>query len=150
MSPKQMLTELGIVLPAAVKPVAAFVPLVRSGNLAFVSGHIARKDGRSWRGQLGAGIGVDEGREAARAAVLDVLSTLDAEVGLDSVTRIVKLLVLVNSAPGFTEQHLVANGASELLVEVFGDGGRHARSAMGAAQLPFGTCVELEVVAEIA
>jgi enamine deaminase RidA (YjgF/YER057c/UK114 family) len=148
-TPHEALLRLGITLPAMVRPVAAFVPAVRSGNLVFVSGHIARKDGRSWRGKVGAELTVETGKEAARAAAIDALATLDSEIGLGKVKRIVKLLVLVNSTTEFTEQHLVANGASELFAEVFGEAGAHARSAFGVAQIPFGSAVELEVVAEV-
>lgn len=151
MSVHERLLARGVTLPAAVKPAAAFVPCVRVGDVAFVSGHIARRDGKAWAGQLGAaGLTTAEGQQAAAAAAVDLLATIDAEVGLDSVKRVVKLLVLVNSAPDFTEQHLVANGASELLQEAFGDAGRHARSAVGVAQLPLGACVEIEAVVQVA
>jgi enamine deaminase RidA (YjgF/YER057c/UK114 family) len=123
---------------------------VRSGNLLFVSGHIARRDGRPWAGKLGLDLTTEQGREAARAVAIDLLATLHAAAGgLDSVERIVKLLVLVNCDPTFVEQHLVANGASELLLEVFGARGAHARSAFGVAQVPLGACVEIELVAEV-
>lgn len=146
----EKLQEMQIELPAPAAPVAAFVPTVRTGNLLFVSGHIAKRNGRSWAGQLGASIATEEGRQAARSAAIDLLATLHHELGeLARVQRIVKLLCFVNSAPNFTEQHLVANGASELFQEVFGLGGAHARSAVGVAQLPLGSCVEIEVVAEI-
>jgi enamine deaminase RidA (YjgF/YER057c/UK114 family) len=149
MSPYEKLESLGIVLPVPTPPVAAFVPVARSGNLAFVSGHIAKKDGKSWRGRLGADVSLEDGKRAARAVAVDLLGTLHAEVGLQNVKRILKLLVLVNSAESFTEQHLVANGASELFAEVFGESGVHARSAFGVAQIPFGSCVEVELVAEL-
>jgi enamine deaminase RidA (YjgF/YER057c/UK114 family) len=147
----EKLQELKIALPVPTAPVAAFVPTVRTGNLLFVSGHIAKREGTSWAGQLGSDISVDEGRKAARNAAVDLLATLHHELGsLAHVKRIVKLLCFVNSAPQFTEQHLVANGASELLQDVFGKDGVHARSAVGVAQLPLGSCVEIEVVAEVA
>ena len=147
----EKLQELKIALPVPAAPVAAFVLTVRTGNLLFVSGHIAKREGQSWAGQLGNGISVDQGRKAARSAAVDLLATLHHELGgLGHVKRIVKLLCFVNSAPQFTEQHLVANGASELLQDVFGKDGLHARSAIGVAQLPLGACVELEVVAEVA
>jgi enamine deaminase RidA (YjgF/YER057c/UK114 family) len=147
----EKLQELKIELPVPTAPVAAFVPTVRTGNLLFVSGHIAKREGTSWAGQLGSDISVDEGRKAARNAAVDLLATLHHELGsLAHVKRIVKLLCFVNSAPQFTEQHLVANGASELLQDVFGKDGVHARSAVGVAQLPLGSCVEIEVVAEVA
>ena len=151
MSPQERLRELGIALPEATAPAGAFAPAVRSGNLLFVSGHIAKRGGKAWVGKLGAPLTTDEGRQAARAVAIDLLGTLHAAAGgLDSVRRIVKLLVLVNSDPAFSEQHLVANGASELLQAVFGSQGAHARSAFGVAQLPLGACVEVELVAELA
>jgi enamine deaminase RidA (YjgF/YER057c/UK114 family) len=151
MSVSERLQSLGIVLPAVAVPAAAYVPFVRTGNLVFVSGHIARRDGKPWVGQLGADMGTEEGRAAARAIAIDLLGTLQAAAGsLDRVKRIVKVMSLVNSATIFTEQHLVTNGCSELLVEVFGpEVGAHARSAFGVAQIPLGACVEIELVAEI-
>ena len=150
MSIYSRLDELAIALPEATPPVAAFVPCVRAGELLFVSGHIAKRDGRPWVGQLGAGLTTEEGRRAARSVAVDLLGTLHAATGdLNAVRRIVKLLVLVNSSPTFTEQHLVANGASELFQEVFGAPGAHARSAFGVAQVPFGSCVEIELIAEL-
>ena len=144
------LRKLGIVLPAPTPPAAAFVPFVRTGNLVFVSGHIARREGKPWTGQLGAGITTAEGQQAARTIAIELLGTLQAAAGnLEAVTRIVKLMVLVNSTPTFTEQHLVANGASDLLREVLGDAGAHARAAFGVAQIPMGSCVEIELVAEL-
>jgi enamine deaminase RidA (YjgF/YER057c/UK114 family) len=151
MSVAERLKEMGISLPEVTPPVAAFVPFVRSGNLVFLSGHIAKKEGRPWTGQLGLQVTTEEGRRAARGVAIDLMGTLHAAAGgLDKVRRIVKLLVLVNSAPSFTEQHLVANGASELLEEVFGERGRHARAAFGVAQIPLGSCVEIEMIAEVA
>jgi enamine deaminase RidA (YjgF/YER057c/UK114 family) len=150
MSIAARLDELGIVLPPGTAPVGAFVPFVRSGSLVFLSGHIAKRDGKPWVGKLGAAISTDEGRQAARAVAIDLLGTLQEATGdLDQVRRIVKILVLVNSTAEFTEQPQVANGASELLTAVFGPKGAHARSAVGAAQLPFGTCVEIELIAEM-
>jgi len=151
MSVYDKLKALGISLPPPTPPAAVFVPFVRSGNTLYIAGHIAKKDGKAWAGQLGAPLTTEEGQRAARAAAIDLLGTLDAATGdLDSIRRIVKLLVLVNSAPTFTEQHLVANGASQLFVDLFGDRGAHARSAFGAAQLPLGACVEIELIAELA
>lgn len=145
----QRLQSLGITLPGASTPAAAYVPFVRSGNLVFLSGHIARSDGKPWVGRLGRDIDTATGKAAARAVTIDLLGTLHAAVGLDNVQRIVKVMGLVNSTPEFTEQHLVINGCSELLVEVFGGPrGAHARSAFGVAQIPFGSCVEIEMVAE--
>jgi enamine deaminase RidA (YjgF/YER057c/UK114 family) len=149
MSVYEKLKTLGITLPELARPGAVYVPFVRTGNLVYVSGHIARKEGKPWVGQLGAGLTTDEGKAAARAIAVELMGTLHAAVGdLDCIVRIVKLMVLVNSAPTFTEQHLVANGASELLVQVFGDRGPHARSAFGVAQIPLGACVEIELIAE--
>ena len=146
----ERLKELDVVLPVAAPPVAAFVMTVQTGNLCFVSGHIAKRDGKPWAGQLGVNMGTAEGQRAARSIAVDLLGTLHHELGdLERVQRIVKLFCLVNSGPAFTEQHLVANGASELLQDVFGESGRHARSAIGVAQLPLGSCVEIELVAEV-
>jgi enamine deaminase RidA (YjgF/YER057c/UK114 family) len=151
MSVYEKLKSLGITLPDLARPGAVYVPFVRTGNLVYVSGHIARKEGKPWVGQLGAGLTTDEGKAAARTIAAELMGTLHAAVGdLDRIARIVKLMVLVNSAPTFTEQHLVANGASELLVQVFGDRGPHARSAFGVAQIPLGACVEIELIAELA
>jgi enamine deaminase RidA (YjgF/YER057c/UK114 family) len=151
MSVYEKLKSLGITLPELARPGAVYVPFVRTGNLVYVSGHIARKEGKPWVGQLGAGLTTDEGKAAARTIAAELMGTLHAAVGdLDRIARIVKLMVLVNSAPTFTEQHLVANGASELLVQVFGDRGPHARSAFGVAQIPLGACVEIELIAELA
>ncbi len=152
MSIQQRLQALGITLPPLATPAAAYVPFVRTGNLVFVSGHIAKKDGKPWVGQLGATIATAEGQAAARAIAIDLLGTLAAALGgdLGRVKRIVKVMSLVNSTPGFTEQHLVTNGCSELLVQVFGpEIGAHARSAFGVAQIPLGACVEIELVAEV-
>ncbi len=149
MSVYDRLKTLGIELPPIAAPAAAYVPFVRSGNLVFLSGHIAKRDGKPWVGQLGREIDTATGRQAARAVAIDLLGTLHAAVGdLDRVMRIVKVMSLVNSTPEFTEQHLVTNGCSELLGEVFGDKGAHARSAFGVAQIPLGACVEIELIAE--
>lgn len=146
----EKLASLGISLPPAAAPVAAFVPWVRCGDLLFVSGHIAKRDGKPWSGQLGASLTTEEGKEAARAVAVDLMGTLHAATGdLRRIARIVKLMVLVNSAPSFVEQHLVANGASELFQSVFGDRGAHARCAYGVAQVPFGSCVEIDVIAQL-
>ena len=146
----EKLKALNISLPEVTQPVAAFVPFVRSGKLLFVSGHIAKIDGKPWVGQLGRELSTEQGKDAARRVAIDLLGTLHGALGdLEKVRRILKLLVLVNSDPSFTEQHLVANGASELLVEVFGDEGKHARAAFGVAQIPFGSCVEIDLVAEV-
>jgi enamine deaminase RidA (YjgF/YER057c/UK114 family) len=150
MSVYERLKTLKISLPAVELPVAAFIPTVRTGNLLFVSGHIAKENGKPWIGKLGVNLTTEQGKEAARSIAIELLATLHAAVGdLNRITRIVKLLVLVNSAPTFTDQHLVANGASQLFVEVFGEKGPHARSACGIAQIPLGACVEIELVAEV-
>jgi enamine deaminase RidA (YjgF/YER057c/UK114 family) len=150
MSVYDKLKEMNITLPPVATPAAAYVPFVRSGNLVFLSGHIAKKDGKPWVGQLGAGLGTEEGKQAARAIAIDLLGTLHAAVGdLNKVKRIVKVMSLVNSSGDFTEQHLVTNGASELFGQVFGAQGAHARSAFGVAQIPMGACVEIELIAEI-
>ena len=151
MSVYAKLEQLGLQLPPVAVPAAAYVPFVRSGKLVFVSGHIAKRDGKPWVGQLGLTVSTEEGKAAARAIAIDLLGTLQAAVGdLANVKRIVKVMSLVNSAPTFTEQHLVTNGASELLVQVFGpEVGAHARSAFGVAQIPLGACVEIELVAEV-
>ena len=153
MSIQQRLKDLGIVLPPVAVPAAAYVPFVRSGNLVFLSGHIAKREGKPHVGQLGTDMNTDTGKAAARAVAIDLLGTLNAAVGgdLERVVRIVKLMSLVNSSPTYTEHHLVTNGASELIGEVFGaDRGAHARSAFGVAQLPLGACVEIELIAEVA
>ncbi len=152
MSIQARLQALGISLPPVAVPAAAYVPYVRSGSLVFLSGHIARREGKPWVGQLGLTMGTEEGQAAARAVAIDLMGTLQAAVGdLEKLTRIVKLMSLVNSTPSFTEQHLVTNGCSQLLGEVFGPQvGAHARSAFGVAQIPMGACVEIELVAEVA
>jgi enamine deaminase RidA (YjgF/YER057c/UK114 family) len=150
MSVYDKLDALHIILPKPTPPVAAFIPFLRTGNLLFLSGQIAKKDGKPWVGQLGANLTTEQGKNAARAVAIDLMGTLHAAVGdLNQIKRIVKLMVLVNSTPTFSEQHLVANGASELFVEVFGDMGKHVRSAFGVAQIPFGSCVEIEPVVEL-
>ncbi|MBV8605354.1 MAG: RidA family protein [Pelomonas sp.] len=147
----QRLQTLGIELPPLAVPAAAYVPFVRTGNLLFVSGHIAKKDGRVWAGQLGRDVDTATGKLAARAVAVDLLGTLHAALGdLGRVKRVVKLMSLVNSTADFTEQHLVTNGASELIGEVFGaEVGAHARSAFGVAQIPMGACVEIELIVEV-
>jgi enamine deaminase RidA (YjgF/YER057c/UK114 family) len=146
----EKLKTVNISLPEMTQPVAAFVPFVRSGNLLFVSGHIAKIDGKPWVGRLGRELGTEQGKEAARGVAIDLLGTLHGALGdLERVRRILKLLVLVNSEPSFTEQHLVANGASEFLVEIFGEEGKHARAAFGVAKMPFGSWGEIDLVAEV-
>lgn len=150
MSVYDTLHALAIDVPRVTAPDAAFAPFARTGNLVFVAGHIARQNGQPWIGRLGATMTTADGKSAARAIAVDILGTLQSATGdLAAVERIVKLLVLVNSAPDFVEQHIVANGASELLQAVFGPSGVHARSAIGVAQLPFGSCVEIEAVVQV-
>jgi enamine deaminase RidA (YjgF/YER057c/UK114 family) len=145
------LAELGITLPPVATPAAAYLPFVRTGNLVFLSGHIAKKDGKPWVGQLGRDTDTATGQQAARAVAIDLLGTLQVASGdLGKIVRIVKVMSLVNSTADFTEQHLVTNGCSELLATVLGDAGKHARSAFGVAQIPMGACVEIELIAEIA
>ena len=146
----ETLTALGIDLPPVSVPAAAYVPFVQTGNLVFLSGHIAKKDGKPWVGQLGKNMTTEEGKAAARAIAIDLMGTLHAATGdLNRIKRIVKLMSLVNSTGDFTEQHLVTNGASGLFGQVFGDQGAHARSAFGVAQIPMGACVEIELIAEL-
>lgn len=152
MSIYDKLTALNITLPPVSVPAAAYLPYVQTGNLVFLSGHIARQDGKPWVGQLGRTMDTEEGKAAARAIAIDLMGTLQVAAGgdLGRVVRIVKLMSLVNSTSDYTEQHLVTNGASELLAEVFGERGTHARSAFGVAQIPMGACVEIELIAELA
>ena len=151
MTIQDRLQTLGITLPPVAVPAAAYVPFVRTGHLVFISGHIARRDGKPWVGQLGTTMTTGDAVAAARAVAIDLLGTLQAATGdLAKVKRIVKVLSLVNSSGSFTEHHLVTNGCSELLVAVLGSQvGAHARSAFGVAQLPMGACVEIELIAEV-
>jgi enamine deaminase RidA (YjgF/YER057c/UK114 family) len=146
------LSELGLEIPEPPPPLANYVAAVRTGNLVFVAGHGPRRDGEyAYIGKLGEDLAVQDGYDAARLVILNCLASLKAEIGdLDKVRRIVKMLGMVNSAAGFHEQPAVINGASDLLVELFGDKGRHARSAVGMAALPMGIAVEIELVVEVA
>jgi enamine deaminase RidA (YjgF/YER057c/UK114 family) len=152
MSVYDKLKELGIELPPVATPAAAYVPFVQTGKLVFISGNIARKDGAVWVGQLGKTMSTEEGKLAARSCAIQLMAALHAASGdLNQVKRIVKVMSLVNSSPDFTEHHLVTNGCSELLGQVFGPQvGAHARSAFGVAQIPLGACVEIELIAELA
>ena len=148
------LKALNITLPPVSTPAAAYVPYVQTGNLIFLSGHIAKRGGMPWVGQFGKNISVEQGKEAARSIAIDLMGTLHAALeasgkNLNDITRIVKLMSLVNSTDEFTDQHLVTNGASELLGQVFGAIGAHARSAFGVAQIPMGACVEIELIAQV-
>jgi enamine deaminase RidA (YjgF/YER057c/UK114 family) len=150
MSVYQTLEALQIRLPGVRQPAAAYVPYAMAGKLVFLSGHTARKNGQPWVGKLGVSLTTEEGQAAARSVAIDLLGTLQGAVGdLNRVARIVKLTSLVNSAPDFTEHHLVSNGASALIAQVFGPKGEHARSAFGVAQIPHGACIEIELIAEI-
>lgn len=146
------LNALNIELPDVATPVASYVMYAQTGNTVFLSGHIAKKDGKPWVGQLGKNLTTEEGKQAARSVAIDLIATLQAACGgdLNRVKRIVKVMSLVNSTPDYTEQHLVTNGVSDLIAEVFGEQGKHARSAFGVAQIPLGACVEIELIAEVA
>ena len=146
----ERLKTLGITLPPVGAPAAAYVMAATSGNTVFLSGHIAKQDGKPLVGKLGLNMNTESGKAAARSIAIDLIATLQDHLGsLDKVKRIVKVMGLVNSTDTFTEQHLVINGCSELLFEVFGEAGKHARSAFGVAQIPLGACVEIELIAEI-
>jgi enamine deaminase RidA (YjgF/YER057c/UK114 family) len=151
----ERLTALNIVLPDVAPAIVSgytpvFAPYVVTGSLVSISGRLAKKDGAVWSGKLGRELTVSDGQEAARGVAIELLATLrDAAGDLDRVKQIVRLMVLVNGTLDFIEPHAVANGASELFVQLFGERGRHARTAMTAAQLPFGACVEIEMLAEI-
>lgn len=152
---KERLHALQIDLPDVAPPVVAgyvpvFVPFVRTGSLLYLSGRLAKKDGELWIGKVGDQVTAAEGKHAARGIAIEMLATLRAALGdLENVQRIVRLLVLVNCTPQFTEPHVIANGASELFMEVFGERGAHARTAIGVAQTPFGACVEIDLIAEV-
>lgn len=150
-SPEALLESMGIVLPGVARPVAAYVPAVRTGDLVFVSGQVPVEGGRPTHiGHVGAEVSLEEAQAAARTCCLNGLAALKAEIGdLARVTRVVRLCVYVASAPGFTDQPRVGNGASELLQEIFGESGRHARAAIGVAELPLGVPVEVEFLFEV-
>ena len=151
MSVYDTLARMGIEVPRATPSVAGYLPYVQTGNLIFVSGHIAKRNGRPCGGQLGINMTTEEGREAARLVAIDLIGTLQAAAGnLDRITQIVNITVLVNSSPAFTQHQLVANGASELFQAVFGKTGRHARAAFGVAQIPLDACVGIVLTAELA
>jgi enamine deaminase RidA (YjgF/YER057c/UK114 family) len=151
-TPEERLEQLGVSLPSPAVPVAAYVPCVRTGNLVFVSGQVPVVDGKpSHLGRLGEGVGLQDGRAAARTCAINVIAALTVELGeLSRVRRVVMLTGFVASTPDFTDQPKVANGASELFGEVFGDAGRHARAAVGVAALPLGVPVEVEAIVEVA
>ena len=145
------LKEIGITLPAAAAPLASYVPTVQTGSLLFVSGQVTLKDGkREFVGKLGRDFSTEQGNQAARLCALNIVAQLKAALGdLDRVKRIVKLTGFVNAMPDFTEQPQVVNGASDLLAEIFGDKGKHARSAVGVGSLPGGVACEVEAIVEI-
>lgn len=147
----QRLKELGIELPEAPKPAAVYIPTQQTGNLVYTSGQDCRVDGKLlYEGKLGKDLTIEQGQEAARQTAINCLAVLKARIGdLDKISKIVKVLSFVNSAPGFVEQPYVVNGASELLEEVFGEKGKHARSAISANELPFNTPVETEMIVEV-
>jgi enamine deaminase RidA (YjgF/YER057c/UK114 family) len=152
MTPEERLKERGLEIPPAREPAGNYVPCVRTGNLIFLSGHGPTRSGSrpAWRGKVGSDLSVEEGYAAAQSVALYLLAALKQEIGeLSRVRRVVKLLGMVDSAPGFHEQPKVINGASDLFVDVFGEKGRHARSAVGMAGLPFGIPVEIEMIVEV-
>lgn len=151
MSYLDRLAELGIVLPSVVPPVAAYVPASRTGNLVFTSGQLPMVQGAmAHTGVVGGPVTAEQAKELARACALNALAAVDALVGLDNVVRVVKVVGFVASAPGFTGQPGVVNGASELLGEIFGEAGQHARSAVGVVALPLDAPVEVEIIVEVA
>ncbi|MFI7664437.1 RidA family protein [Nocardia sp. NPDC049526] len=144
------LAQLGLTLPPVVAPVAAYIPAIRTGSLVYTSGQLPFVDGQlSATGKVGAEVSLDQAKEAAKFCALNAIAAVHDLVGLDAVVRIVKVVGFVASAPGFTDQPQVVNGASELLGAVFGDAGVHARSAVGVAELPRNTPVEVELIAEV-
>lgn len=151
MTIEQKLNDLSIVLPEAPKPAAVYLPAKKFGNLIYISGQDSRKNNNLVHpGKLGKDLTVDEGYQAARQSMINCLAVLKSEIGdLENVQHIVKLLGFINSAEGFVEQPYVMNGASELLVEIFGEKGKHARSAIASNELPFNTCIEIEMIVEI-
>jgi enamine deaminase RidA (YjgF/YER057c/UK114 family) len=151
MTPEQQLRNLGFELPPAATPVGAYVPAVRSGNLVFTAGQLPLKEGKLLAaGKIPTDVPLEAARDAARQAVLNALAAVRGAIGsLDAVVRIVRMNVFVNSAAGFTDQAKVANGASEFLMQVFGEAGRHTRCAVGAAELPLNSPVELDLIVEV-
>lgn len=153
---QERLRALRITLPGEAPPIVPgytpiFAPFARTGSLLYLSGRLAKKDGALFVGKLGDQVTSAEGKEAARGIAIEMIATMQAALGdLERVQRIVRLLAMVNCTPEYTEPHVVANGASELLIDVFGERGRHARSAVGVAQLPFGVCAELDLIVEVA
>lgn len=150
MSASGRLKELGIELPRVAKPLASYVPAVRTGNLVYTAGQLPMESGKlACAGKVGVAVSPEEGHRLARICALNALAAVDSLVGIDAVTRVVKVVGFVASAPGFHGQPGVVNGASDLLREVFGDGGVHARSAVGVSELPLDAPVEVELVVEV-
>ena len=150
MSPSTRLGQLGITLPEVAAPLASYVPVVRTGNLVYTSGQLPMESGRlAGTGKVGAGVSPEQGKALARICALNALAAVNSLVGIDAVTRVVKVVGFVASAPGFNGQPSVVNGASELLAEVFGDAGAHARSAVGVSELPLDAPVEVELIVEV-
>ena len=151
MSAENRLTEMGLELPEPVRPLASYVTVVQTGNLLFTAGHLPiALDGKQWEGKVGAAFTIEEAAEAARLTGINILASVRAHIGtLDNVIRVVKLTGFVNSEPGFSQQPAVINGCSDLFCDIFGDEGRHARSAVGVAELPLNTPVEVEAIFEI-
>jgi enamine deaminase RidA (YjgF/YER057c/UK114 family) len=150
MSVSARLTELGIELPDTVQPLASYVPAVRSGNLVYTAGQLPIKDGKlAATGKVGADVTAEQGKALARVCALNALAAIDSLVGIDAVSQVVKVVGFVASAAGFNGQPAVVNGASDLLAEVFGDRGAHARSAVGVSELPLDAPVEVELVVEV-
>jgi len=152
MTPDENLRRLGLALPPVPKPVGSYVPAVRTGNLVFVSGQLPTKDGKLLAtGKVGAEVSMEEAQACARQAALNTLAVAaDAAGGLGAITRIVRLTGHVASAPGFTEQATVMNAASNLVADIFGEAGLHSRAALGAAEVPLGAPLELEMIVEVA
>ncbi|WP_219417158.1 RidA family protein [Pseudonocardia nigra] len=150
-APTERLRELGITLPSVATPAGAYIPARRTGSLVFTAGQVPLVDGKlAATGKVGAEVDADEAYRLARTCALNALAAVDALVGLDAITGVVKVVGFVASAPGFTGQPAVVNGASDVLGEIFGDAGRHARSAVGVAELPMGAPVEVELIVEVA
>lgn len=150
MSTSARLAEMGIELPPVVAPLAAYVPAVRTGNLVYTAGQLPIRDGELLQtGKVGAGVSPEQARDLARVCALNALAAVHSLLGIDSVTRVVKVVGFVASAPGFNGQPGIVNGASELFAEVFGEAGAHARSAVGVSELPRDAPVEVELIVEI-
>ncbi len=152
MKPSKRLEELGLTLPSVAAPIGSYVPAIRVGNLAYTSGQVPFRDGKLIRaGKVPSDLSLADAADGARISALNAIAAIAGVVGgIDQIARIVRVCVYVNSSPGFTDQPKVANGASDLLFQIFGEAGRHARSAVGVSELPINAAVEVEVMAEIA